>query len=412
MLLFTAQIVAILSISLLAAGYLKADPSAASARVFAIMAVFIALYLLNGMSASYIQPAYRLDLSDWNLLISAGLSSICGLFMLYCFLVFQEQQKFPLALALAFGFQVSLDLGLVLLTTVDPAASDNVAVGLLSTLLDVVMLGFVGFAIYWTIKGWRADLVADRRVLRWFIIGVQGALIFVVVFVENFLLVGGSAENATAQTMITYAIALLALGMLLVALRFDYVSLGYVIRKVTELTEEPEEASSSDFDVDTFNSLFRDGKLYREAGLTIAGLAQKLKMPEYRLRAFIHKQLGFRNFNAMLHEYRIEDASRALADPANSNVPVLTIALSVGYQSITPFNNAFRQQQGVTPSEYRKASRRGGSRAARVGKAAKLAKIANGKAASTKSAARDIPEADKSSSPAEETRRPTNPPTD
>jgi AraC-like DNA-binding protein len=56
----------------------------------------------------------------------------------------------------------------------------------------------------------------------------------------------------------------------------------------------------------------------------------------------------------MLHNYRIEDASEALADKENPNVPVLTIALSVGYQSITPFNNAFRQIKGVTPSEYRK----------------------------------------------------------
>jgi AraC-like DNA-binding protein len=35
-------------------------------------------------------------------------------------------------------------------------------------------------------------------------------------------------------------------------------------------------------------------------------------------------------------------------------LPVLTIALSVGYQSITPFNNAFRQLKGMTPSEYRR----------------------------------------------------------
>ena len=54
--------------------------------------------------------------------------------------------------------------------------------------LDVMQLLFVGFAIFWTLRGWRADLVDDRRVLRWFIIGVQGALIFSVVFVENFLL--------------------------------------------------------------------------------------------------------------------------------------------------------------------------------------------------------------------------------
>jgi len=56
----------------------------------------------------------------------------------------------------------------------------------------------------------------------------------------------------------------------------------------------------------------------------------------------------------MLHQYRIEDASNALSDKQNQNVPILTIALSVGYQSITPFNNAFRQITGVTPSEYRK----------------------------------------------------------
>ena len=43
-------------------------------------------------------------------------------------------------------------------------------------------------------------------------------------------------------------------------------------------------------------------------------LAQKLNLPEYRLRAFIHKKLGYRNFNAMLHNYRIEDASEALSD--------------------------------------------------------------------------------------------------
>ena len=94
--------------------------------------------------------------------------------------------------------------------------------------------------------------------------------------------------------------------------------------------------------------------MYREAGLTIAQLAEKLNLPEYRLRTFIHRELGFRNFNAMLHAYRVEEASQALVDADKHGVPVLTIALSVGYQSITPFNNAFRQIMGVTPSEYRK----------------------------------------------------------
>lgn len=353
LLLFSAQIVAIMSVLLLAAGFLKTDPKAASARVFAIIAVFVVFYLLNGMTGPNIEPAFRIDLSSINLLVVTGTDAICGLFMIYCFLVFQEHEKFPVTLSAAFALQVALDFLLVLLDGSAESAQAESA-NLLATSMDVLQLVFVGFAMYWTLKGWRADLVDDRRVFRWFIIGVQGVLIFTIVFVENFMLPGGSPNNATEQAVIVYAIAILTLGMLLVAMRFDFVSLSNVIRKVAELTEEKVEEGIKTFDVDGFNQVFKGGHLYREAGLTIAMLAKKLNMPEYRLRSFIHKQLGYRNFNAMLHQYRIEDASRALADPENQNVPVLTIALSVGYQSITPFNNAFRQIMGVTPSEYRK----------------------------------------------------------
>lgn len=354
LLLFAAQIVAILSVLLLAAGYLKTDPKAASARVFAFIAVFVVFYLLNGMTGPNIDPDFRLDFGRLDLLLETGTSAICGLFMIYCFLIFQEQSRFPFPLLAAFVIQVVVDLVLTLVDHYQEGSPSAAAVPVLGTAMDTLQLVFVGYAIYWTLKGWRTDLVEDRRALRWFIIGLQGALIFAVVFVENFLLDGGSASNAGELAGIVYAIAMLTLGMLLVALRFDFVSLSSVIRKVAELTEEPEKEGSATFDVESFNRAFRDGELYKEAGLTIAMLARKLNLPEYRLRTFIHKQLGFRNFNAMLHQYRIEEASEALSDKDNQNVPVLTIALSVGYQSITPFNNAFREIKGVTPSEYRK----------------------------------------------------------
>lgn len=354
LLLFSAQIIAMLSVLLLAAGYLKAEPRAGSGRVFALMAIFVAFYLLNGMGGQHIEPQFQLDLSRWQLIIQIGVNTIPGLFMVYCFLIFQEQQKFPILLVVAFATQVTLDSIITALQLYSVEATASSLLSFLNTCTDIIMLVFVASAIYWTLKGWRADLVDDRRVLRWFIIGVQGALIFIVVFAENFLLEGGSSAYATAQAIIVSSIAFLSLGMLLVAMRFDYVSLSNVIRKVAELTEETVPERTVPFDRDSFDKSFKDGKLYREAGLTISMLAKKLNLPEYRLRAFIHKQLGYRNFNAMLHNYRIEDAGVVLADKENPNVPVLTIALSVGYQSITPFNNAFRQIKGVTPSEYRK----------------------------------------------------------
>ncbi len=352
LLLYAAQIVSILSVLLLATGYFKTDPSSTSSKIFATLSVFVVFYLLSGMDADHIDSQFRLNLESWQVLINLGVSAIPGLFMVYCFLIFQEGEKFPIPLGIAFSLQVFSDFIVDSMLRVNDRFVESDLFGWSIVVMDILQLIFVVFAIYWTLKGWRADLVADRRILRWFIIGLQGALIFAVVFLENFLLVGGSESNAQGQAIIVYSLALLTLSMLVVALRFDFVSLSNVIRKVAESTSE-ESGAPLKFDEDSFN-IFKKEQLYREAGLTIATLAQKLSMPEYRLRSFIHKQLGFRNFNAMLHQYRVEDASKLLIDNGSISVPILTIALTVGYQSITPFNNAFRKIKGVTPSEYRK----------------------------------------------------------
>lgn len=95
-------------------------------------------------------------------------------------------------------------------------------------------------------------------------------------------------------------------------------------------------------------------RLYREAGLTVAGLSSRLGAPEYRVRRLINQRLGHRNFVTFVNGYRLAEAMAALADPGQARVPVLTIALDAGFQSIGPFNRAFKAQTGETPSEYRR----------------------------------------------------------
>src|SRR6185437_6741367 len=95
---------------------------------------------------------------------------------------------------------------------------------------------------------------------------------------------------------------------------------------------------------------------YRQEGLTIGVLAAKLDLPEYRLRQAINEGLGYRNFNAFLNRYRINEAKAALSDPSQKDVPVLTIAMDAGFQSIGPFNRAFKADTGATPTEFRRAT--------------------------------------------------------
>jgi|tagenome__1003787_1003787.scaffolds.fasta_scaffold20952820_2 AraC-like DNA-binding protein len=94
-------------------------------------------------------------------------------------------------------------------------------------------------------------------------------------------------------------------------------------------------------------------KAYREEGLSIGGLAAKLGISEHALRRLINQRLEYRNFNAFLNGFRLDDAIAALADPAQEAVPILTIALDAGFQSLGPFNRAFKAQTGMTPTEFR-----------------------------------------------------------
>jgi AraC-like DNA-binding protein len=109
------------------------------------------------------------------------------------------------------------------------------------------------------------------------------------------------------------------------------------------------------------DSLFRDELLdlmasgyYRETGLTIGRLADRLGYPEHQLRRLINGQLGYRNFSAFLNDYRVQEAMVRLADRRMVRTPILTIALDLGYASIGPFNRSFKERTGSTPSEYRR----------------------------------------------------------
>ena len=96
--------------------------------------------------------------------------------------------------------------------------------------------------------------------------------------------------------------------------------------------------------------------VYREPNLSIGALAQRLDVPEHRLRALINQRLGYRNFSAFLNAHRIADACAWLSDPARVDLPVLTLAMDLGYGSLAPFNRAFRDSTGQTPTDYRRAA--------------------------------------------------------
>jgi AraC-like DNA-binding protein len=95
---------------------------------------------------------------------------------------------------------------------------------------------------------------------------------------------------------------------------------------------------------------------WRQPGLTIGSTAERLGVPEYRLRQLINRNLGYRNFSDFLNERRVAVAKLELQDPEKARVQISTIAFDLGYASLGPFNRAFRDATGMSPREWRGSS--------------------------------------------------------
>ena len=54
----------------------------------------------------------------------------------------------------------------------------------------------------------------------------------------------------------------------------------------------------------------------------------------------------------------------ALADRSQAEVPIVTIALDAGFQSLGPFNRAFKAHAGMTPTDFRRQAGIAGRRPA------------------------------------------------
>lgn len=215
---------------------------------------------------------------------------------------------------------------------------------------QVVVLGLIAHAFWTALRGRAGDLIeARRRIRAVFVVGIGGYM--AVIAVLEVALHGGAAP-AWMVTLNPAAIALLAAAILIRVVRLRHDEL------VGVLLLPPKVAAPSSADEGLRRRLeteMVEGRAYCEEGLTIAALAERLGAPEYRLRRLINQELGFRNFPGFLNSYRLDEAKAALRDPARAREPILTIALGLGYGSIGPFNRAFKQTTGMTPSAYRRA---------------------------------------------------------
>lgn len=218
-------------------------------------------------------------------------------------------------------------------------------------------LVLVGIGVCQVLGGRAGDLVEGRRRFRLVLaiaaaLAITGFTLFAQ-FATNETLTFGNGINAAIVLGLAVASAMLRLG-----LRAPELALAPAASPRDPLAPAATAAVAIDPEeralLDRLRRLMEDERIYREEGLGIASLAVRLGLPEYRLRRLINQRLGHRNFSSFVNGYRLAETIAALSDPTQAQVPVLTIALDAGFQSIGPFNRAFKAQTGMTPTDFRR----------------------------------------------------------
>jgi AraC-like DNA-binding protein len=218
---------------------------------------------------------------------------------------------------------------------------------------NLIEMAFAAHALYVIYSSWRGDLVEARRRLR----GPFLAVVTLYTIVLSGFEIGESF--GVYQTWYSVAgalsLALFCLAGCLVFLEPRPALFGAATPPLpAPVPDEPRLDPADRVTLDRLSDAMGKGEAWRKEGLTIAALAEQVGTPEHRLRRLINDHLGHRNFAAYVNARRIEAAKAVLCDPAQARTTVAAIAFDLGFGSLGPFNRAFKDETGKTPTEWRR----------------------------------------------------------
>jgi AraC-like DNA-binding protein len=109
--------------------------------------------------------------------------------------------------------------------------------------------------------------------------------------------------------------------------------------------------------------LFEVEKIYRKLRLSVDDVAKELGTNSDRISKMLNQEYQ-KPFSDFVNAYRIAEAREILKGQERggeyAHYTIQAVAQVVGFRSASAFYSAFRQEVGVTPTEYKDAIRRMG----------------------------------------------------
>ncbi len=112
--------------------------------------------------------------------------------------------------------------------------------------------------------------------------------------------------------------------------------------------------NSSDIISQKLLEFMETGKPYLDEELSLQKLSSLLNISTHQLSQTINQGLNT-NFYKFVNAYRVEEVKKKLGNPDFEKYSILGIAFESGFNSKSTFNKIFKEETGMTPSEFKKS---------------------------------------------------------
>ncbi|NNL89565.1 MAG: helix-turn-helix transcriptional regulator [Marinicaulis sp.] len=223
---------------------------------------------------------------------------------------------------------------------------------LISNAASYICISLLALVFVEAFNGFGKDLPRNERRFRQIFTGFFGAALVVTILWAWNAPEGSLAARSEALTHFAFGLLAIVGGRFAIEFRKkNPISRSQLnARRVSR--DRPVDASAGAL-ADRIQNILRDESFCATPKLKVSDLARAIGEPEYKVSQCITGVMGHQNFNRLVNSHRVANAKAALRDRSNDDRQILAIALDCGFNSIGPFNRAFKEEVGMTPRRYR-----------------------------------------------------------
>ncbi len=204
----------------------------------------------------------------------------------------------------------------------------------------------------------------ERVNLRWLLwLGSAGAVVWMLAIAFKVLASAGLTRIERGDDIVVLAIALLVYGIGYRGLRqpeiFRYDTAEHRVPEPEAVAPRYERSGLTDREADRLKeeltALMERERLWKDSGLTLADLADRLSTTPHKVSEVLNAQLG-QTFFDFVNGYRVREVQRRIAAGEARKVTMLSLAQDAGFASKSTFNLVFKKLTSQTPSDFRQAA--------------------------------------------------------